>query len=257
MTNRIAILMTCHNRQPTTLACLERLFTSWPSDNEATAQVFLVDDGSTDGTGDRVREQFSNVTVIKGNGSLYWARGMALAWRTAAEAGDWDAYLWLNDDVMLDNDSIPRLLAEVHQYPDEILLGALQDEITGDRVYGAGNDGLFTGSFVWVPRKVYVKVGILSDAYRHAWADYDYAHRCRRAGIAWRELEGTIGTIRFHPIRPPLAGRSLSERWPLLRDPKGWCLADVWTYRFRNYNVLRAVASCVNLVLHVLVWGER
>lgn len=257
MTGKTAILMTCHNRCRMTLACLERLFRSWPQEECGTARVFLVDDGSTDGTGDRVRERFPQVTVIEGNGSLYWAKGMALAWRTAAETGDWDAYLWLNDDVMLDDDVIPRLLAEARKSCDTVLLGALRDEESGERVYGTGNDGLFTGSFVWVPRAVYEKVGMLSDAYRHAWADYDYAHRCRRAGIAWRELVGTVGTIRFHPIRPPLAGCSLRERWAVLRDPKGWCLADVWTYRIRNFSLIRAIISCMNLILYVLVWGER
>ena len=250
---KFAILMTCHNRRETTLACLNNLFAALSALEGCENNIYLVDDGSTDGTGLEVKKAFPQVNVIIGDGSLYWAKGMALAWRTALADGDWDAYLWLNDDVMLDDDAILRLLAEARKSCDTVLLGALRDEESGERVYGTGNDGFFTGSFVWVPRAVYEKVGMLSDAYRHAWADYDYAHRCRRAGIAWRELEGTVGTIRAHVLRPPLKGLPIRKRWQLLWDPKGWCVVDVWTYRRRNYGMIRALFSCINVSVRVLM----
>ena len=77
---KIAVLMTCHNRKESTLRCLRGL----PSDLD----VFLVDDASTDGTSDAVREvsraeRDGRVEVREGNGSLYWAWGMALAWRAS------------------------------------------------------------------------------------------------------------------------------------------------------------------------------
>ena len=78
---RIAVLMACHNRVVTTLCCLERLF----NNNLADIDVWLVDDGSSDGTETRVRERFPSVNVIKGTGNLYWARGMRLAWEKAIE----------------------------------------------------------------------------------------------------------------------------------------------------------------------------
>ena len=43
-----------------------------------------MDDGSTDGTADAVRHAFDSVTVIRGDGSLYWAAAMARAERVAA-----------------------------------------------------------------------------------------------------------------------------------------------------------------------------
>ena len=74
---KIAILMTCHNRRETTLRCLRGL----PSDVE----VYLVDDGSTDGTDEAVKATFPKVNVIRGTGNLYWAKGMELAWKTCLQ----------------------------------------------------------------------------------------------------------------------------------------------------------------------------
>lgn len=250
----IAILMACHDRRETTRRCLGRLFASLAAAPGASGRVFLVDDGSTDGTGAMVEGEFPDVCLAKGDGSLYWARGMRLAWESAAAArGDWDAWLWLNDDVMLDEDAVARVVAAAEGRPGEVVLGALRDEATGERIYGEGADGLFTGSCTLVPRSAYERVGMVSDEYRHAWADYDYALRCRRAGIAWREVEGTVGEARRHDMRPDPRGMSLGGRWRTLFDPKGWCLADVWTYRRRNFGAARAVASCAHLVFHVLL----
>ena len=53
--------------------------------------VFLVDDGSTDGTREEVGELSGSgsgsgngrIHLIEGDGTLFWAKGMELAWRTA------------------------------------------------------------------------------------------------------------------------------------------------------------------------------
>ena len=94
--------MTCHNRRETTLRCLESLALEkrvgvgqWKID------VFLVDDGSTDGTREEVGELSGSgsgngsgsgsgsgsgrIHLIEGDGTLFWAKGMELAWRTALE----------------------------------------------------------------------------------------------------------------------------------------------------------------------------
>jgi GT2 family glycosyltransferase len=97
---RFAVLLTVHNRRETTLRCLERLFAQELSAG-TTFTAFLVDDGCTDGTPEAIRERFPQVTLIPGDGSLFWNQGMRLAWKTAAADADWDAYLWLNDDTML------------------------------------------------------------------------------------------------------------------------------------------------------------
>lgn len=106
--SRIAVLMTCYNRRETTLRCLENLF-SQKLPEHILLNVFLVDDGCTDGTGDAVRSAYPQVQVIQGTGDLFWCNGMRLAWEHAAKE-DPDFYLWLNDDVQLRDDAVSRLI---------------------------------------------------------------------------------------------------------------------------------------------------
>ena len=151
--------MTCHNRAATTVACLKRLFAAAEHLEGWSCKVFLVDDGSTDGTGDRVRAEFPEVHVINGDGTLYWAKGMHKAWEAAiAERNDWDGYLWLNDDTELNEESLVQLMAA--NDGESIAVGELQNA-AGKIVYGVREGGLFTGNCVLVPRKVYERMGMI------------------------------------------------------------------------------------------------
>ena len=173
----IAVLMTCHDRREQTLGCLGLLMRQLKPDD----RVFLVDDGSSDGTAAVIAAQYPNVVVVKGDGSLYWAKGMHKAWETAvADRQDWDGYLWLNDDTELWSDAIARLLAV--NAGDRIVVGELENA-KGEIVYGTRSGGLFTGNCVLVPRKVYERIGMICGDYSHAWADSDYAMMAQRAGI--------------------------------------------------------------------------
>lgn len=153
----IAVLMTCFNRRDTTLRCLECLY-SQELPAGVTVKIFLVDDGCTDGTGTAVKEAHPDIEVIPGTGSLFWCNGMRLAWDHAAKE-DPDFYLWLNDDSMLLDGALKKLLAtytevshqrsenrdsessasNVSSVNDEqasIIIGSCCDPMTGIRTYG-------------------------------------------------------------------------------------------------------------------------
>ncbi len=242
---RIAVLMTCHNRVSMTVACLARLMPQLSEDD----RVFLVDDGSTDGTGAKVRASFPAVHVVDGDGSLYWARGMALAWRTAIETGvDWRHYLWLNDDTMLSANALSQLLAA--DDGSGLLVGSIADA-SGKVVYGLGVNGRMNGNCVLVPKSVHKKIGMICGGYAHAWADDDYAIHAGRMGIPLMSA-GVIGTAEWHPLRPDLGKMAFRERWRSLTDPKGWNLHDLWLYRRRNWGICAAVLSSLHMFVHVL-----
>lgn len=246
----IAVLMTCHNRVEMTLACLQGLMPQLTSED----RVFLVDDGSSDATGMKVRSEFPMIRVIDADGSLYWAKGMRKAWGSAVdECSDWDAYLWLNDDTMLSGDAIATMLSA--NDGKSLVVGELHD-VDGKAVYGLNVNGWVNGNCVLVPRAIYERIGMICGGYSHAWADSDYACQVKRAGFAIVGT-GVVGTTKWHPLRPSLAGKSLVERWRLLFDPKGWNLHDLWLYRRRNWSVFHAVASVIHMVFHVLFSREE
>jgi len=245
----VAVLMACRNRRKTTMRCLECLM----SQLDGKSGIFLLDDGSTDGTGDAVRKAFPQVSVIDGDGSLYWASGMRKAWEIAISGcQNWDGYIWLNDDTELRADAVERLFSVGDG--EKIVVGELENS-AGEIVYGLREGGFFTGNCVLVPSKAYKRLGMICGDYSHAWADYDYAAQAKRAGIGVVSA-GVVGKAEWHPNRPGLMGMSLKQRLLLLRDPKGWNLHDLWLYRRRNWGIAAAVVSCMHLVLHVIL-GER
>ena len=184
---------------------------------------------------------------------MYWAKGMRLAWEMAVARerveGPFDAFLWLNDDAMLNEDGIGKMLAA--DDGASLVVGNLCDA-SGKEVYGLDVNGWVNGNCVLVTRKIYETIGMICGEYSHAWADGDYALQAKKAGFGVVGA-GVVGTTsEWHPIRPSLEGKTLRERWRLLFDPKGWNVHDLWLYRKRNWNAAVAVVSCAHLILRVL-----
>lgn len=196
MIKTIAVLLTCHNRRENTIRCLQSLF-SCNLGEDSLIEVFLVDDGSTDGTGEAVKAEFPLVHVIQGNGNLYWNRGMHLAWETAAKSRNFDFYLWLNDDVELFPNSIQELL-DTSDENDSIVVGTMRARNEIISTYGGRNlkgtlivpNGIrqtcttFNGNLVLVPARVHNQLGNLDPIFIHAIGDYDYALRAKKKGIS-------------------------------------------------------------------------
>ena len=120
---KIAVLLTCHNRREKTLSCLKNLLEQNLEDIDLS--VYLVDDGSSDGTSDAIKEHFPEVNIIEGNGELYWNRGMHLAWTTALKNPNWDAVLWLNDDTILNDGALKTIVKYATQYKNSIIVGSV------------------------------------------------------------------------------------------------------------------------------------
>ena len=73
----------------------------------------MTDDGCTDGTIEAVRDKFHDVRIVKGDGSLFWNRGMLKAWEAASTEKSYDYYIWLNDDTIIKPQTIIRQLLSV------------------------------------------------------------------------------------------------------------------------------------------------
>jgi len=264
---KIAVLTTCHNRRESTLCCLSMLTPQLKSGDA----VFLVDDGSTDGTKEAVATEFPYVRVVKGDGSLYWAKGMRLAWEAAVkEGGKCDYFLWLNDDVRLKKDSLAGLIADAEQCGDArgVIVGTCsEDESEVASSYGATDrndvryfpnghapqraDGWFNGNVVLIPWSTYESVGMLSGDYSHARADYDYAERLRSCGVPFFASSHFVGVC-HNDLPDRLAGKNLWRRIAMFVQPGYWNLADLFRFRHRYYGFFRAVVSVSHLAFQVI-----
>jgi GT2 family glycosyltransferase len=193
----IAVLITIHNRKDFTLRCLESLFSQEGLNTIFIFEVFIVDDGSTDGSKDAIVSLFSQINIITTNGSLFWNRGMRYAWENAIKKNDFDFFIWLNNDTFLYNHAFSSLI--------NIYLGSTNLSI----VTGAccNSDGLFSyglkdinglnilpnnsymkgyfmnGNCVLISKQVFLKIGFNDFKYTHAIGDYDYGLNAIKNGI--------------------------------------------------------------------------
>ena len=118
------------------MECLSRLFDQLPVE-DLQIDVFLTDDGCTDGTAEAVENLFPSVHILKGNGDLFWNRGMLKAWKAAAETRNYDAYVWLNDDTYVYEDTLDSLVQAAKQTSNSaILVGVTEDANHSKLTYG-------------------------------------------------------------------------------------------------------------------------
>jgi len=203
----VAVLMTCFNRRAQTLRSLRSL--DQANAGAARLSIVLVDDGSSDGTSDAVTAEFSDATVISGDGSLFWNGGMRRAWSVALQMQP-DFYLWLNDDTELRPRAIEDLLALYYETDDKrtIVVGHTVDPNTGALTYGGyvrkpgawsklqfvrpseldADCDTMNGNCVLFPASAAADIGTNSEYYRHAFGDNDYGLRAKRAGYRIRQL---------------------------------------------------------------------
>lgn len=72
--------------------------------------IVIIDDGSTNGVIETLKERFTQVRVLRGDGSLWWGGAMRLGMQHALEQGV-EAVVWLNHDCTPDPGTL-RGLAE-------------------------------------------------------------------------------------------------------------------------------------------------
>ncbi|GAT31757.1 glycosyltransferase, GT2 family [Terrimicrobium sacchariphilum] len=239
---RIAAVLTCHNRRAKTSACLLAL--SRQELPQGTISVFLVDDGSTDGTSTAVQEIFPEARIISGDGSLFWCGGMRVAWKEAAKS-DPDYYLLLNDDTTLFPEAVSALLAIcADRRPPTIALGAVCDPVTGEWTYGGVDCDHKNGNLcrtmnancALVPREVFNAIGGFHPAYTHGMGDFDYGYTARRKGFQLIETAEFVGTCSQNNKEGTWQDVKL-DRWTRLKklcSPKGLPFIEWLCYTRRN-----------------------
>ena len=104
---KVAIVIPVYNRRDTTLQCLRSLERANLSDLEV--MIYVIDDASTDGTGDMVREWFPDVVLIEGTGTLHYAAGTNRGLSAAMQWGP-DYLVTMNDDAVFHRGFLQHLI---------------------------------------------------------------------------------------------------------------------------------------------------
>lgn len=256
----IAVLLTCHNRRAKTENCLRSLKDALAAyNNEAKekvcVEIFLTDDGCTDGTAEMARGVFRDdnvMHILQGDGNLYWAGGMRFCWREAMKRhSEWNFYLLLNDDTVL----ISSLFLELFDTENYSMITYGQQAIVSGSCCSSKDHSVltygghvFTNRFLGrdkhvrpdgkpvmcdttnanvllIPVSVVDKIGIFCKRYHHSYADYDYTFMARRKNIPVL-LSANVCAIcdndhqhEYREKKSKLIGMTIAERFAYYRHP--------------------------------------
>jgi GT2 family glycosyltransferase len=251
----IGVVITCHNRKEKTLASLKKLINQDNID-KIDLNIYLADDGSTDGTSEAVKKNFPQVNIIKGDGTLYWNGGMRVAFSKAIR-NKHDYYLWLNDDTILYRNALKLLVTnsinlKQKQGNDVIVTGSIKDIDTGAINYGGRNQksklqplfftllnssaelqkcNTFNGNVVLIPQNVVSKIGNISPEFsKQHGGDIDYGLRAKYEGFESWVAPGVVGECPSNSLKGTIFDKSLPlrDRIKQMKSPKGVPPAREW-----------------------------
>ncbi|MBN2564017.1 MAG: glycosyltransferase family 2 protein [Phycisphaerae bacterium] len=171
-------------------------------------QVWLVDNGSSDGSPEWVEEHCPRVRVIRNGANLGWSGGNNVGVRAALEEGA--DYIWLlNNDVELEPDCLGRLVEYAEEHRDVGICGPLiydfsrRDSLSlfaggihYDRasVDPIDNPAAFealpeqrryiSGCAMFIRAEVFRKVGLIDERFFLYFEDVDFCLRAAKAGFS-------------------------------------------------------------------------
>lgn len=262
--------MTVFNRKDKTLKCLNHLYEQ-DIDDSISIKVYLVDDGSTDGTSDAIRTLYPDVKIIQGNGSLFWNRGMHICWSIARQEYH-DFYLWLNDDTYLFKNAIAEIFT-CYDHVNSIIVGACCSKDDKMKVtYSAWKDRKLVapngeiqpvteinGNVVLIPSSIMEVIGINDPYYHHSAGDNEYGYRAEKAGyktylttefIATCERHDTLNKC-YDPKYP------LSYRLKILNTPFGARPKEHFHLLYKYFGLLKALKSVLYIYYKCFTAGIK
>jgi GT2 family glycosyltransferase len=134
----LSILIPVFNNLGYTKKCIENLKQQLADLPGLVSYIIIIDDGSTDGTSEWIKENHSDVYVLKGDGNLWWSGGINLGVRFALEDLKTDYILWWNNDVLARADYFSNLNSLLHTHPETTILGSKIFVLNKEVIWGMG-----------------------------------------------------------------------------------------------------------------------
>lgn len=198
---KVFVLAPIYNRKNVTLSFLR----SFSKQTYANYQMVIVDDGSTDGSSEAIMTEFPNTIILKGDGNLWWTGAMRMGVKHILTIANNDDYIIaINDDVIVKDDYIEKILSISKEDKNAIVGSIYLDEQENEIVYDSGvkidwkrysyyqlpyntqkkileADTLSTRGAL-IPVAVFKKIGSFEKKLRHYAADYEFFFRAKKAG---------------------------------------------------------------------------
>ena len=203
---KVAVVILNWNRRENVLDCLKHIYQM----DYPLYQVILVDNASTDGSVAAVRKAFPDVVLVENDKNYGAPEGKNIGLRKALET-EMDIVYMVDNDIVVAEDSLTRLMEVLDEVPDSGIVGAKMYDYSkpdillsaggiidftenvsrgrGDREKDTGQfdateevDYLWGGAMI-ATREVLEKVGLFETDYLGYWfEDSDFSVRVRNAG---------------------------------------------------------------------------
>ncbi len=262
-------LMTCFNRKNKTVKAIVQLI---KENSDINFEFIVVDDASTDGTAVALRS-ISEVTVLNGNGRLFYSGGMRLAIQEAlTREKTYDYCMFFNDDVDFYDKSIERLVSledgviwvgPTCDKDDKLSYGGIVktskirpsfEIVKADDIKGKSCD-TFNANCVLIPWDIFKILGNMDTTYSHSLGDFDYGFTAKRRGFEIKVSHEYVGICCDNPSKGSWRDITLSrgKRLQLKESPKGLPRKEWFHYLRKNYSYFTAVVYTVIPYMRILL----
>jgi GT2 family glycosyltransferase len=120
---KLAVLIPVHNHlefTAATLTLLDEVQKKYPGE----LAIVVIDDGSSDGTGDYIASRFDKVHLLKGDGNLWWSGAVNMGARYAVHTLKADYLLLWNNDIVFRDDYFDRLFELLPRTSVDTVIGS-------------------------------------------------------------------------------------------------------------------------------------
>lgn len=265
---KVVVILTCFNRKEKTVKCIKSLKEGNP---DTEFKFIVVDDCSTDGTPEAVRETDGTADIVTGTGSLFWNGGMHMGIEYAQnnyKAAPY--YMLINDDVDFYDGIIDDMTAECG---NRVLVGATCDTDGGfsyggilyhkkgikyDKIGPDRPDTVcttFNANCVLIPGSIFEKLDNIDPYYQHSMGDFDYGFAISRAGYTINVFRRYAGCCNDNPDTGTWQDTSLGriKRIKLKESRKGLPAGDWFHYLKKNFGLKTAVLRTITPYVKILL----